>query len=141
MSMRAVFESLEPRRLLAVGAGAGVDVSALTLADRQQLLRNWAGPNAAKLRARLDAGGVDAFDYRLLEYVQTRAGPSFFWEAKDLPADVAFAKAELSNQVKSTVALADQVLAGYFPEQTTSDPYTVKLPADFSWKDQPGTTD
>lgn len=137
--MRAAFESLEPRRLLAVGAG--VDVSALTLADRQQLLRNWAGPNAAKLWARLDAGDVDAFDYRLLEYVRTRAGPSFFWKTQDLPSDVAFAKAELSNQVKSTVALADQVLAGYFPEQTTSDPYTVKLPADFSWKDQPDTTD
>src|SRR3954452_15891658 len=124
MSMRAAFESLEPRRLLAVGTG--VEVAALTLADRQQLLRNWAGPNAGKLWARLDAGDVAAFDYRLLEYVRTRAGPAFFWKTGDVPADLAFAKAELSGQVNSTVALADQVLAGYFPEQTTSDPYTVK---------------
>src|SRR4029079_18911528 len=87
----ALFDSLEPRRLLAVGAG--VDVSALTLADRQQLLRNWTGANAAKLWARLDAGDVDAFDYRLLEYVRTRAGPSFFWKSQHLAADVAFAKA------------------------------------------------
>src|SRR3954465_15687037 len=105
MSMRALFEPLEPRRLLA--AAAGVEVSALTLGDRQELLRNWAGPNAGKLRARLEAGGVAAFDYRLLEYVRTRSGPAFFWRTKDLPADVAFAKANLSNQVKSTVALAD----------------------------------
>jgi hypothetical protein len=130
-------EALEPRRLLAAGA----DVSALTMADRQELLRNWGGPNAAKLRARLDAGDAAAFDYRLLEYVRTRAGPTFFWNAGDIPADVAFAKAELSKQVQSTVSLADQILDGEFPEQTTSDPYTVTLPRDFSWTEQPDATD
>src|SRR5688500_15135926 len=111
--MSPQFEPLEPRRMLAV------DVTALTLTDRQQLLRYWSGPHAAKLRARLDAGDTSAFDYRLLEYVRTRSGPSFFWGADDIPGHVAFVKAELSRQADSVVALSDQILDGYFPQQTT----------------------
>jgi hypothetical protein len=129
------FEPLESRRLLAA------TVAALTLADRRELLADWTGPIAIKLRNRLNDGDTSAFDFRLLEYVRNRAGPSFFWDPHDVPACVSFIKDELSAQAASTIDLADQVIDGYFPEQTTSDPYTVKLPRDFSWSRQPAGTD
>src|SRR5688500_5839635 len=120
--MHPTVEPLEPRRLLSAmtATPAAANPPALTVADRRELLRNWAGANAGKLQARLDAGDLDAFDYRLLEYVRTRRGPAFFWGAGDIPGHVAFVGAELARQAGSAVALADQILAGRFPEQTTS---------------------
>ncbi len=128
-------EGLEPRRLLAVA------ITSLTLADREELLRNWTGPIAVKLRNRLNEGDTSAFDYRLLEYVKTRTGPRFFWDVKDVPAYAKFIDDEFSSQASSTVARADELMAGLFPEQTTSEPYTTQLSRDFSWSKQPTATD
>src|SRR5687767_11877315 len=55
----------------------------LTLADRQELLRNWQGSNLAQLTADLNSGNTAAFDQHLLDYMKTRTTADYFFAPSD----------------------------------------------------------
>src|SRR5947209_11213270 len=105
---------LEPRRLLSTA------VTRPSFQDRQELLANWAGPNATYLRRLLARGYTGAFDQALLSYMQTRVGPRYFFSPSDVPGDIAFVQSHLPQQVTSAIGGADQTVGHLFPLQVNS---------------------
>ena len=102
MNRRAVFEiqELEARRLLSVARP--------TLADRQEIMANWSGPNAHYLDSLLQRGYTAAFDQTLLTYMENRTGANYYFSPSDMPGDVSFVESHLPQQVSSAIAGADQ---------------------------------
>ncbi len=111
-----------------------------SLADRQEILKNWYGAGGKQLSRLLAAGDTAGFDQTLLYYMVNRTTAHYFFSPSDIPGDVQFDWNNIPQQVNTTIALADKTMAGLFPDQGNSSDYTVQLPHDFSWLTQPATT-
>lgn len=117
--------------------------SALTLADRRQLLANWVGPNASQLKGLLDSGNVKGFDNALLKYMVNRTNIHYFFELGDRADYVDYIYEKYNNNAsKDDVASdkltevfenADAIVGHNFPETATSTSYTHHLPDDIDW--------
>ncbi|MEZ0264280.1 MAG: hypothetical protein ACAI43_06105, partial [Phycisphaerae bacterium] len=107
----AGLETLENRCLLSASAGVsgGAPVVAqpaavratpmagtptLTVADRQELLANWIGPNAAALQSYLTSGNTAAFDAELLNYMKTRTNRHYLFDPADATGIINFINAD-----------------------------------------------
>jgi hypothetical protein len=115
----------------------------LTLADRQELLRNWIGSNAAQLQADLDASDTTAFDDHLLAYVRGRTNVHYYFDPSDAGGIKTFIDGDggLRNQRTAKIAKADNIIAHQFPELVSSSTYGVQLPAGtIDWINQPATS-
>jgi hypothetical protein len=145
--------------MLSVGApsvgGAGVKplvkavsvapmaTSALTLADRQELLRNWYGPGGPTLRGYLNAGDTANFDATLLNYMRTRTNTHYYFEQSDVGGIVSFinGNSSLGNQRTTKLNRANDIVAHKFPDSVGSSSYTVQLPAGtVDWIHQPSSS-
>ena len=124
-------QELEPRRLMSATTGRP------SLADRQDLMANWAGPNARYLNSLLARGYTAAFDQALLTYMETRSGPKYFFGPSDVPGDISFIQSHIPQQATSAIAGADQTVAHLFPLQVNSSVNTVQLGSDISWVNLP----
>jgi hypothetical protein len=131
MNRRPVFEiqELEARRLLSV--------TRPTLADRQEIMANWSGPNAHYLSSLLQRGYTAAFDQTLLTYMENRTGANYYFSPSDVPSDVSFVESHLPQQVTSAIAGADQTVEHLFPLQVNSAENTVQLGSTISWDTLP----
>ncbi|HEY7116738.1 MAG TPA: alginate lyase family protein [Tepidisphaeraceae bacterium] len=115
----------------------------LTLADRQELLNNWVGSNAAQLQSDLTAGDTTAFDDDLLSYMQTRTNVHYYFDPADAGSIVSFINSDsgLVNQKNAKIGDADDILAHRFPELVGSSSYDIQLPAGtIDWINQPAAT-
>src|SRR3954466_9072289 len=72
----------------------------LSLADRQELLRNWVGSDAATLSSLLAAGDAAGFDNELLAYMRGRTNRQYFFDPSDAAGILNFINADsgLVNQ-------------------------------------------
>ena len=155
----AGLETLENRCLLSASAGVsgGAPVVAqpaavratpmagtptLTVADRQELLANWIGPNAAALQSYLTSGNTAAFDAELLNYMKTRTNRHYLFDPADATGIINFINADggLVNQKNGKIGRANNIVSHLFPELVNSSTYTVQLPTNIDWLNQPATT-
>lgn len=115
----------------------------LSLADRQELLRNWVGSDAATLSSLLAAGDTAGFDNELLNYMRTRTNRNYFFDPADAAGILNFINADsgLVNQKNAKIAKADNIVAHMFPELVGSTTYAVQLPAGtVDWLNQPASS-
>lgn len=115
----------------------------LTLADRQELLRNWVGPNASQLAADLAASDTTAFDNDLLAYMRSRTNVHYYFDPSDAGGILSFINNDggLRNQRAAKIAKADDIIAHKFPELVSSTTYGVQLPAGtVDWINQPASS-
>jgi predicted outer membrane repeat protein len=115
----------------------------LSLADRQELLRNWVGSDAATLSSLLAAGDTAGFDNELLSYMRSRTNVHYFFAPADATGILNFINADsgLVNQKNARIAKADAIVAHLFPELVGSTTYAVQLPAGtIDWLNQPTTS-
>jgi len=152
------FEALESRQLLSVAApvasGASPSPSViratpmkaaptLSLADRQELLANWIGSNAATLQGYLTAGNTTAFDAELLNYMKTRTNRHYLFDPADATGIINFINSDggLVSQKNTKIGRADSILAHDFPELVSSSTYAVPLPdGTIDWINQPSSS-
>jgi hypothetical protein len=131
--------------LAAVTAPAPASPGALTIADRRDLIaRLTPGALSASLSKTLRHSGPDAFDATLLKYMIYRPGPKFFFNGRQLPRIMDYARTYSFSGVAQATTRGDAVLARRFPEQINSTTYTVQLPTtgDIDWDAAPvGATD
>jgi hypothetical protein len=155
---RVLVESLEGRVLVSgtpavaavadasAGAAVGVKRNAaptLSLADRQELLRNWVGSDASTLASLLAAGDTAGFDNELLSYMRSRTNRHYFFDPADASGILTFIDNDggLRNQRTAKIAKADNILNHMFPELVSSSTYGVQLPAGtIDWINQPAST-
>jgi hypothetical protein len=154
-----MFEVLEGRVFLsAVPAAAGAAVASmatatvgvkrtsaptLSLADRQELLKNWVGSDAATLSSLLAAGDAAGFDNELLAYMRARTNRQYFFDPADASGILSFINADsgLVNQKNARIARANNIVAHMFPELVGSTTYGVQLPAGtVDWLNQPASS-
>jgi hypothetical protein len=110
-------------------APAATSQPTLTDADRRTLLsRLTPGPLTASLSKSLRYSGGAAFDATLLKYMVYRAGPKFFFNGRQLPRIMDYAKTYSLSGVAQAATRGDAILARQFPEQINSTTYTVQLP-------------
>src|SRR5438874_9746570 len=128
-----MFEVLEGRVFLsgvlaAAGAAVGSTATAvvgvkrtsaptLSFADRQELLKNWVGSDAAALSSLLAAGDTAGFDNELLAYMRGRSNRHYFFDPADASGILSFINADsaLVNQKNAKIAKADAILNHLFP--------------------------
>lgn len=157
-AVAVVVETLEGRTLLSVAmptvAAAAFQPAAavrqpmaatptLTLADRQELLNNWAGSNAATLQSLLNAGDTTGFDNELLSYMRSRTNRQYYFDPDDAAGIVNFINNDggLVNQKNAKISKANDILAHKFPELVNSSTYAIQLPAGtIDWINQPAAT-
>ena len=116
----SILDPLEPRTLFSVSAAdAAVIVppadvvvdraqraravgytSALTMGDRYQLLRQWAGPGKSQLQQYLDQNKAGAFDRMLLDYMINRTSVSYYYDVADVPAYADFLNTKMYSCLK-----------------------------------------
>ncbi len=123
-----VIEKLSPTAITPLAAPTDV----LTKGVRQELLKNWNGPNKTALQKKLNTNRMGGFDSLLLSYMRSRAGNTFFWNTADVGSIKNFINANLATA--TTLANADHIVAHQFPDGNSVD-YDVHLPAgDINWK-------
>src|SRR5204863_4463642 len=66
----------------------------LSLADRQELLANWVGSDAATLQGFLNANDTLGFDNELLSYMQNRSNRHYYFELGDDTGIINFINSE-----------------------------------------------
>ena len=155
---RTSFEPLEQRLSLSVAplaaapahvsvvASLGVKRNAaptLSVADRQELLNNWVGSDAATLRTLLANGDTAGFDNELLSYMRNRTNVHYFFDPNDATGILNFINSDsgLVNQKNAKIAKADNILNHMFPELVGSSTYGVQLPAGtVDWINQPASS-
>jgi hypothetical protein len=158
---RAEIEVLERRLFLsaatapAVASQATQDQAAITtgvrrtaaptlsLADRQELLANWIGSDAATLQGFLNANDTAGFDNELLSYMQNRANRHYYFDLGDDTGIINFINSDagLVAQKNARVGRADDIVAHRFPLALNSSTYDVQLPAGtIDWLNQPTAT-
>ncbi len=154
-------ESLEGRVLLsaatatsAASAAASPGASAvhampmkstptLSLADRQELLANWVGSDAAVLQGYLNANDTASFDAELLNYMKARTNRHYYFAQSDATGILNFINGDsgLVNQKNSKITNANAILNHLFPELVSSSPYAIQLPTGtVDWLNQPAST-
>src|SRR5689334_10510061 len=105
------FQSLEERVLMSAASSVAkpMKLAAVpTLADRQEIVKNWYGPGGWTLNHLLQAGDTVGFDQTLLTYMETRGNAHYFFSPGDVPAATSFDWTHIPQQVNSTIGLADQ---------------------------------
>src|SRR4051794_22827839 len=154
-----MFEVLEGRVFLsgvpaAAGAAASLTATAavgvkrtsaptLSLADRQELLKNWVGSDAGALSSLLASGDAAGFDNELLNYMRTRTNRHYFFDPADASGILSFINGDsgLVNQKNAKIAKANNILNHMFPELVGSTTYGVQLPAGtVDWLNQPASS-
>lgn len=119
-------QSLEPRTFL-----AATPAQVLTPAIRQNLLNHLNISIKSSLQAKLTANNVAGFDADLLAYMQTRTGAHFFFDPADIGDYVTYINANLNTS--DVIDHSNSVLNNLYPEQDSSQTYTVSVPADVDW--------
>src|SRR4051812_33775623 len=108
--------TLAPALAASPAAAQGVkrtSAPTLSLADRQELLKNWVGSDAATLSSLLAAGDAAGFDNELLNYMRTRTNRHYFFEPSDASGILSFINADsgLVNQKNAKIAKANNIVA------------------------------
>jgi predicted outer membrane repeat protein len=127
----------------AIHATPATSTPTLTVADRQELLKNWVGSDAATLSTLLAANDTAGFDAELLNYMKTRTNVHYYFAPADATGIINFINGDsgLVNQKNAKIAKADAVLAHKFPELVGSETYAIQLPAGtIDWLNQPAAT-
>lgn len=153
---RVTLENLEVRTMMSVTLAPAIvktlavgvrtpqaSTPALTLADRQELLNNWVGSNAATLASLLGAGNTAGFDAELLSYMRNRTNRQYYFHPDDAGGILNLINSDggLVSQKNLRISYADKVLQHLFPEVSNSSNYNVQLPAGtIDWINQPATT-
>src|SRR4051812_18653197 len=112
----------------------------VTRADRQALIKQFSGTLAASLRKTLRHSGDAAFDASLLKYMVRRAGPTYFYNGRQLTRYAEYISRALPQALPNTLEKADAILDHRFPQQTNSETYTVQLGSKIDWDVAPKGT-
>lgn len=126
-----------PAQQIATAAASSTVATALTHADRQALIGKLSPALAASLRKTLKHSGDAAFDISLLDYMVHRAGPTYFYNGKQLPRYADFIKQVASDSIPDQIERADDIVNHLFPEQINSITYTVQLASKIDWDAPP----
>jgi len=111
--------------------------TALTRTDRRALIARFSTDIAASLLKTLRHSGDAAFDLSLLDYMIHRAGPTYFYNGKQLPRYAEFIKQVASDSIPDQLERADDIVNHLFPEQINSIAYTVQLGSKIDWDAPP----
>jgi hypothetical protein len=118
-------QKLESRVLFSITAA-----SDLTPAIRQSLLDNLNVSIKSTLQADLNTSNTAKFDQDLLNYMLAQ-NTNYFWQLSDRAGIASYITSNIGDGGTST--RADEILAHKFPAQSSSQDYTVQLPATIDW--------
>ena len=114
--------------------------TALNRADRRALINRFSSDIAASLLKTLRHSGDAAFDVSLLDYMVHRAGPTYFYNGRQLPRYAEFIKQVAADSIPDQLQRADDIVNHLFPEQINSITYTVQLGSKIDWDAPPPAT-
>ncbi|MGH7175913.1 MAG: heparinase II/III family protein, partial [Tepidisphaeraceae bacterium] len=107
--------------------------SVLTKANRQTLLNGLTLASSLKssLQFKLNSDNLTGFDQQLLDYFKNRSTPDFYFATGDVAANASYITSHMGDG--GAGSRADAVLAHKFPQQSSSETFTVQLPSTINW--------
>lgn len=105
---------------------------------RSELLENWRAPDGPDLAGYLAAGDAKGFDRSLLQFMQARKEPRFYFTPEEISERAAWIRTHLSEGMNTILERANAILQRRFPRDATPVAiYDVILRKDFSWLEYP----